>query len=166
VEAGTQRVLDEMNKKTTLEKIRRAVNLARRHGFWLHAYFMIGYPGETRGEIEETLRFSRELPLDWASYTVTIPSPCTPLYERALKEKYVPRDFWKDYALGRVPLDIPFFESQECSGSYLKWAKRRAYLRFYLRPAVLLRNLYFFVSSGGWRRTFRAFALWLREETL
>jgi radical SAM superfamily enzyme YgiQ (UPF0313 family) len=166
VESGTDRILRAMNKKITVAKVKEVAAMAHALGFKLHAYFMIGYPGETRAEIEATLRLSRRLNLHWASYTITIPNPRTPLLEDAVREGRLAADFWRAYTFGEIPLDIPFFSSAECSDAYLKRAKRRAYLRFYLRPATLYRNLAFFVETGGWRRLATAFRLWLREELL
>ena len=51
-----------------------------------------------------------------------------------------------------------------CPASRLRGDLRGAYLRFYLRPRVLLGNLRFFRESGGWRRLPYAASLWLREE--
>jgi radical SAM superfamily enzyme YgiQ (UPF0313 family) len=164
VESGSQRILDQMNKKITVGQIRETLGLAARLGFRLHAYFMIGWPGETREEREQTLRFSRELPLDWASYTITIPNPLTPLFERAVRDGIIREDYWERYTLDSAPGPIPFFASPDCSERCLTRAKQGAYLRFYLRPRVLLRNLRFFRESGGWRRIPYAAYLWLKEE--
>jgi len=166
VESGSDRILEAMNKNITVAQVRDAVALARRLGFRLHAYFMIGYPGETRAEIAQTLKLSRELPLDWASYTITIPNPRTPLCDLAVERGMLAPDYWRDYTLGNAEPAIPFFTSEECSAAYLKRTKRMAYLRFYLRPCVAARNLVFFVSTGGWGRLLTAFRLWLREERL
>jgi anaerobic magnesium-protoporphyrin IX monomethyl ester cyclase len=163
IESGTDRVLALMNKKITTREVRAAVALARELGFQTHAYFMLGYPGETRAEIAETLRFSRSLRLDWASYTITIPSPRTPLCERAVEMGALRADYWREYTFGREPVDCLFFESDECSVAYLHRTKRRAYIRFYMRPGVLARNLLFFVRRGGFRRVFYAMCLWFRE---
>lgn len=166
VESGTDRILSAMNKQITVAQVRHVAAMAHRLGFKLHAYFMIGYPGETRAEIAATLRLSRQLPLDWASYTITIPNPHTPLLDTAVREGYLAPDFWRNYTFGNVPLDIPFFATDECPASWLKRAKRMAYLRFYLRPGTLVRNLAFFVETGGRRRLWTAFRLWLREELM
>ncbi len=163
IESGTQRVLEMMNKRITLDAIRRAVALAREVGFQTHAYFMIGYPGETRDEIESTLRFSRNLGLDWASYTITIPNPHTPLCERAERDGHLPVGYWESYTRGEQSGDPVFFTSDECSAAYLRRAKRRAYFRFYMRPGTLLRNTTFFLRRGGFGRIIYAAGLWLRE---
>jgi len=163
IESGTDRVLEMMNKKITTHAIEEAVALARELGFQTHAYFMIGYPGETRGEISETLRFSRRLRLDWASFTITIPSPETPLYKRAVQDGVLRADYWKDHTFGREPKDCIFFTSEACSVTCLQRMKRQAYIRFYMRPGVLVRNVLFFVRRGGVRRVMVAMGLLFRE---
>lgn len=166
IESGTEHILKQMNKRITTDQVREAVRLAHELGFRTHAYFMIGYPGETRKDIETTLRFSRELDLDWASYTITLPHPRTPLCERAIRQGSLRPDYWKDYTHGRDPTDELYFVSPDCPAAYLKKAKRRAYVRFYARPRVLARNTAFFLRRGGLRRAAYAFRLWLREELL
>ena len=163
IESGTDRVLELMNKKITIAAIEEAVSLARELGFQTHAYFMLGYPGETRSEIAATLRFSRSLGLDWASYTITIPSPKTPLCDRAVRDGVLRADYWKDHTFGREPDDCLFFASEECSVEYLSRMKRQAYIRFYMRPGILARNLLFFIRRGGFRRMFYAIGLWFKE---
>jgi len=165
IESGTQRILDLMRKGIELEQIRRAVRIAHRLGFVIHGYFMIGYPGETRAEIEATMRFSRELPLDWASYTIALPHPRTKLCDIATGEGRIPAGYWESYTLGELPegTEIPAFESAELSAYDLKKAKRRAYAGFYGRPSVAWKTLRFFVSNGGWARLAYAGRLWLRE---
>ena len=164
IESGTDRVLKLMNKRITTAQVRDAVRLARDLGFRTHGYFMIGYPGETRAEIDATLRFSRGLGLDWASYTITLPHPRTPLGDRALRDGVLRPDYWTDHIHGRRPADELYFVSAECPAAHLKKAKRAAYLRFYLRPGILARAIAFFLRRGGLRRAAYAFRLWLREE--
>jgi anaerobic magnesium-protoporphyrin IX monomethyl ester cyclase len=163
IESGNQRILDKMRKGITLDQVDRVVHTAHRLGFQLHGYFMLGYPGETRAEVEETVRFSRSLPLDWASYTVTIPNPRTLLQEQAEAEGLLAPGFWQEYVAGRTDGTIPYLSSAECDVSYLSRVKRDAYLRFYLRPGTLTRQSAVIVRSGGAQRLFDAGLLWLRE---
>lgn len=163
IESGTPRILEKMRKGITLEQVERVVKSAHRMGFRLHGYFMLGYPGETRQEIEATVALSRRLPLDWASYTVTIPNPRTLLQEQAVEEGLLDPDFWSDYVAGRTDGTIPFLSSKECDVSYLSGVKRNAYLRFYLRPHTFARQSAFVLRSGGIRRLVEAGTLWLRE---
>jgi radical SAM superfamily enzyme YgiQ (UPF0313 family) len=163
VESGSQRILDLMNKNTTLAKIEEAARLARNAGFSLHGYFMLAYPGETPAESEATLALARRLPLDWASFTLTIPNPATPLSELARRTGCVRDDFWQQYTRGTGPERIPLFVPAGGSEAALRRLKARAYARFYLRPATLARDAVFLARAGGLGRLARAGVLWLKE---
>ncbi len=163
IESGTPRILEKMRKGITLDQVERVVTSAHRMGFKLHGYFMLGYPGETRDEIEATVALSRRLPLDWASYTVTIPNPKTLLQEQAVEEGLLDPEFWNDYVAGRNDGTIPFLSSEACDVSYLSSVKRNAYLRFYLRPQTFARQSAFVLRSGGIGRLVEAGTLWLKE---
>jgi len=163
IESGSQRILDKMNKGTNLDQIRRVVAGARRAGFRTHGYFMLGYPGETRREISATVRLSRSLGLDWASFTVTIPNPRTELHDQAVAEGLLDKDFWHKYIAGRTDGRIPFLASAECPEDYLVKTKRLAYFRFYTRPWTAARLAAGVVATGGATRLVQAAGLWLRE---
>ena len=61
-ESGSARVLDEIvGKELDLASIRRAADEAARASIPLLVHFMIGLPGETRAEINETLSFAIDL---------------------------------------------------------------------------------------------------------
>ncbi len=163
VESGSQRVLDMMRKKITLRQVECAAEAARRIGFTLHGYFMLGYPGETRQEMLETIRFARRLPLDWASFTVAVPQPMTPLFELACEQGLMSRDYWQEYTLGRCAAPAPFFAGPDLGPGGLTRMKNMAYLRFYLRPRTLARDLAFLARAGGLGRPLSAGWYWLRE---
>lgn len=165
IESGTQRILDAMRKKITLEQVERVVRDAKDLGYMLHGYFMLGYPGETVAEMRQTMAFSRALPLDWASYTITIPNPRTPLQERAEEEGLIDPSFWQRYVAGETDGTIPYVAGRDHGDETLEALKREAYLRFYLRPGTLWRGTRYLRRTGGWRRLLDAGTLWLRELT-
>lgn len=163
IESGVQHILDKMNKKITLERIREIVREAKALGYELNGYFMLGYPGESREEVLRSMAFSRELDLDWVSYTITIPNPLTPLADEAIELGLLPADFWTRHIAGQTDGRIPFLSSTECPESFLKKTKRDAYLRFYLRPHILRRQFSFVLSAGGIGGVAAAGYYWLRE---
>jgi radical SAM superfamily enzyme YgiQ (UPF0313 family) len=57
VESGSQRILDTVDKGTTVEQNTRAVQLCKEAGIVANAFLMIGLPGETRETVEETRRW-------------------------------------------------------------------------------------------------------------
>ncbi|HXE73415.1 MAG TPA: radical SAM protein, partial [Candidatus Nitrosotenuis sp.] len=84
IESGSQTILDRMRKDITIEQIRTAVRLCKKHGYQTRGYFMIGYLGESPETFWETVNLARDLDLDWASFSITTPLPHTALFEEAL----------------------------------------------------------------------------------
>lgn len=56
-ESGNERVLKLMDKATTGEVIRRHLELSARVGIWNHVMGFFGFPGETREEAWDSVRF-------------------------------------------------------------------------------------------------------------
>jgi len=63
VEAGVQRMLDTFNKGTTVEQNKRAIEMVREVGLDVDTGFIMYDPYTTVAEIEENLRFIREMGL-------------------------------------------------------------------------------------------------------
>ncbi|MFO1010044.1 MAG: radical SAM protein [Planctomycetota bacterium] len=53
-ESGSQRMLDVLKKDLTPEVIVEAARMTRRAGIWAKVYLIVGSPGETKQDIEET----------------------------------------------------------------------------------------------------------------
>lgn len=77
IESGSQRVLDSTNKKITIEKIRKGISMTKEAGIETAGFFMFGFPGETQQEMEQTIKFAKELNVDYASFHAVIPYPGT-----------------------------------------------------------------------------------------
>lgn len=130
IESGSQRILDRMKKKITLKKIKEKAVLARELGFSLGGFFILGFPSETEEEIEETIRFAKELPLDRAAFFYFQYLPGTEEYNRLIQERNVRLD-WNLISLhnSRNLSDIP--------EKTLIRLRRKALLTFYLRPGAI-----------------------------
>ena len=55
VESGCQKILDAVNKGTTVEQNRRAIKMAKDAGLFVAISVIIGYPGETRDMLIQTI---------------------------------------------------------------------------------------------------------------
>lgn len=140
VEAGTDRVLKIMNKQITREQTERAFRIAREVGIETRGYFMVGYYDASPQDIEEMIKFSASLGLDWASYSVATALPATDLYRIAQERGYVDGDFWRRYTInGGGP--IPQLETETFTAERLRQYRTKAYLNFYLRPDLIRRKL-------------------------
>ena len=82
VEAGTQKVLDRLKKKQTLEQVEQAVRQAKRQGIErVHGFFVVGSPGETAADILASFRFAARLELDTFGFNRLCAYRGTPLWQ-------------------------------------------------------------------------------------
>jgi len=86
VESGSSRILSALNKRITVEQIRRAFAVCHKHGLRTHAYLMVGSPGETWETLRETESLLEELDPDTVDFNITTPILGTELYERCYKQ--------------------------------------------------------------------------------
>jgi len=93
VEAGTQKVLDRLNKNQTLEQIENAVREAKKHGVkTAHGFFLIGSPGETFEDILESFRFAGRLKLDTFGFNRLCAYSGTPLWQEYVDKGIIHND--------------------------------------------------------------------------
>lgn len=81
VESGSTRVQKYIGKRMKLDVLQRNITLASRLGIIVSAFFMIGFPTETREEMEETIRFAVKSRLNGANFFKVVPFPGTKLAE-------------------------------------------------------------------------------------
>jgi anaerobic magnesium-protoporphyrin IX monomethyl ester cyclase len=85
-ESGSQKILDAMDKGTQVTQIYEAARQLHAHGVKVAFFLQFGYPGETREDIELTLKMVRDLMPDDIGISVSYPLPGTPFYERVHHE--------------------------------------------------------------------------------
>lgn len=87
-ESGVQRVLDKIvNKRLPVETIYPAIANAQRAGLLVHTFWILGFPGETYEEMQQTVKFALNSGSDSFSFAILQPLAGTPLYRKVWKEK-------------------------------------------------------------------------------
>ncbi len=94
-ESGSQRILDAMDKGTTIAQIAQATAQLKKHGIRPAFFLQFGYPGETMDDIELTLDMVRKLMPEDIGISVSYPLPGTKFYE-TVKEQLVQKANWTD----------------------------------------------------------------------
>ena len=77
IETGSQYMLDCMGKKVLVEDNYNVIQWAKKYGMVSRAFFMIGFPGETRESLEITKRFIERADPDQCFVSNFIPYPGT-----------------------------------------------------------------------------------------
>ena len=127
VEAGSDRILKQTGKGITVKDCIRALDLTNKAGVETALFMNFGFPGETLKEMNTTVELAIRLNPTYAAFHLIVPFPGTPL---ARKTGLNAAEF--------PPHLYPHFNFADHDLKTLKSVLRRAYLRFYLRPAYLI----------------------------
>jgi radical SAM superfamily enzyme YgiQ (UPF0313 family) len=84
-ESGSPRILENIEKKATVEQNTRCMDIARRHGLKVKALMSVGHPGESAQTIQETEDWLLAQRPDDFDVTVITTYPGTPYYDRAVE---------------------------------------------------------------------------------
>jgi len=130
VETASERMQKLIKKRLKLDKVAHSLKLARRHGIRTQGFFIIGFPHETRAEINQTIRFARRLrDLDYAFFSFATPYPGTDL-AREVEEL----GFMGDLHMSSLDFYEPHVATPEFSLADLRLLRLKAALTFYARP--------------------------------
>ena len=132
IESGSQRILDFLNKKTKLDVIKQVVKWTREAGIDVGGFFMIGLPTETCDDIEQTIKFSKELALNEAHFTFFTPLPGSEIYNSIDQHGSFDKDWQK------ANLWNPVFIPRGVSRKQLIHYWKSASVGFYLRPKIVI----------------------------
>jgi hypothetical protein len=90
VESGSARVQKYIGKRMNLDRLQRTITLASRQGIIVSAFFMIGFPTETREEMQETISFAAKSRLNGANFFKVVPFPGTKMAEMWAETYHAP----------------------------------------------------------------------------
>lgn len=94
-ESGSQKILDAMDKGITVDDIRKATLLLKKYGIKPSFFIQFGYLGETKEDIDQTIRLINELLPTDIGISVSYPLPGTKFYEK-VKDDLVNKANWTD----------------------------------------------------------------------
>ncbi|RMG89576.1 MAG: radical SAM protein [Chloroflexi bacterium] len=96
-ESGSQKILNAMEKGTTVEQIYEAARQLHEAGVAVGFFLQFGYPGETRADIEKTFQMVRDCQPDDVGMSVSYPLPGTKFYEN-VRLQLGEKQNWEDSA--------------------------------------------------------------------
>ncbi|MGA3290012.1 MAG: radical SAM protein [Candidatus Bathyarchaeia archaeon] len=134
VESGCQRIRDALKKRVTTNQCENAIKWAKEAGIFVTASIIIGYPGETKETLQETLDFVRKVEPDDVYLCHATPYPGTEL--RALVESngWKMVEDWKLYNTMN-----PIFEDPLLPAKEIAQMRKNFYDKFY-SPQYILRQ--------------------------
>lgn len=91
-ESGSQRILDLMNKKTSVAQNYTAARLHNKLHFFYNASMIFNYPGETESDIQKTLAFLCDVKPPSIGVNWYVPLPGSKDYERLKRQGKIKED--------------------------------------------------------------------------
>ena len=141
LESGNQEVLDFYKKNTTIDKIKYAVNLSNKYGFYTAGSFILGAPFETAQHFINTINFAKKLPLVSVSFVPLKYMAGSELWNEAVSNGKISSD---EYVVSTdKKRGLSFFTNQEL----INWGKK-GHREFYLRPSFFINLLKTSLKQG------------------
>jgi anaerobic magnesium-protoporphyrin IX monomethyl ester cyclase len=148
LESGSQRMLDKIAKHSKASDAIVACRLIKERGFDFGSAFIFGLPGESWGDVKQTLDFIcalRRLDPEAAfSFFFYTPYPGTASFDEAVKlglRKPATLEEWSRFTVTRI--NIPWVDSRRID-------KMRMILRFYFPLAFPVKELKAKINALGW----------------
>jgi len=155
VESGSQKILDAVNKRTTVEQNERAIGWAKEVGISVSISVIIGYPGETPDTLKQTMDFIRKVEPDYVYLCLATPYPGTALRELVKELGWNMSIEWSQY-----DLQTPIFENPLLPNDELLEARKEFYNNFYSPKYILRQSLKGNFYSQIMARTALNYILW------
>jgi len=142
IESTNPKILSNVKRKNiTKDLIKKMISHANKNKIKITGFFIFGLPGETKKTIEESIKFSLSIGLDYGEYKVATPFPGTELYEICVK-----RGWFKKI------IDLSDFPSFTSYNAYIKLKNlsteqiekycSEAFKQFYFRKKIIFREIF------------------------
>ncbi len=152
VESGNQAILDQIQKRTSINQVERYFDNAKKAHMDTLASVSFGFPGETKQTIINTVNWViNRLDPELALFTLATPYPGTEFYQKMLDSGKI-----KEHDYSKYNLFYPITEITGISREEMKFMTKWAYKQFYLRPKKIIQNtlreLRYSMESYGFRQ--------------
>jgi anaerobic magnesium-protoporphyrin IX monomethyl ester cyclase len=123
IENANQDILTKlMNKPVDLKKVKPLVDKIRKLGMDARGFFILGFPGETKADMERTIQFAKELELDWSYFFLFSPLPETSIYKTCIEKGYMKESDFDPLRSFHEPAIV----TEEFDQEYLKELREKA----------------------------------------
>jgi len=136
IESANQRILNYYDKQTTPQQSKTAVKAARKAGIdVIIGSFIVGAPDETREEIQNTIEFAKQIPIDFPQFNILGVYPGTDIWNEFERKGLLKGgEYWETgIAVSEIcPSAVPLHE--------IKQMIHEAFYQFARRPSFMLKQ--------------------------
>jgi anaerobic magnesium-protoporphyrin IX monomethyl ester cyclase len=143
IESGSQKILNSMKKGTTVEQNAIAIRWAKEAGLSVNVSLIIGYPGETKETLKETIDFMKKTEPDDIFLFLATPYPNTELRETVLDMGWKMSQDWNDFEMQSAT-----FENMALPFGKINNVREIFYNQLYSPAYILRQSLKHTIYSG------------------
>jgi radical SAM superfamily enzyme YgiQ (UPF0313 family) len=158
IESGSDRIRKHMRKNLDTKTIEEKVKSLRKVGIEAVGFFIIGYPEETIDDINKSIDLAIRLDLKRAAFNTFKPFPGTEIYDQLVRRGELPK---LDYS--KFSFDDVIYAPKSISLKTMKKLNRKAYLKFYFRPKIMLKMLGEIKRFEDFRFMIRRIFIWVKR---
>jgi radical SAM superfamily enzyme YgiQ (UPF0313 family) len=136
IESGSQKILDNMNKKITVKQIESAMKYTQQLKIPVKTQMIFGYPGEDETTLQETIDLFKRIDHPGRTFNVITPIPGSKLYDDCLSQGLITDEpgyitsLEKSFGIGKVHVN------------FTKWPDDEIYPRKRVVEETILKNYY------------------------
>lgn len=135
IESANEMILKRARKGYKKEQAFKALKWAKAAGIKNWGYFIIGLPGETEESIQETMAYSKELPLDIALFHIAAPYPGTPFFYEVVENNWFrPGTKWEEVDMDQSTV----LDYGNLTAERLEYWQKRATREWSMRPGPIM----------------------------
>jgi len=135
IETVSERYQKLIRKNLKVDQAMQTVRWGRAHGLEVAGFFMIGFPGESREEVQATIDFALTAPFDSIFISIVAPFKGTVLRNDMEEGRFGQLEEETLVALGEL---FPVVHNKSLPPEELLRIQKAAYWRFYLKPRAML----------------------------
>lgn len=152
VESADEEILKKMGKPIKPEQALKTIRTANEIGLKTQAFYIFGTPGETKEQMERTIKFAKRVNSTLVFFNMLVPYPGTREFQYFFSSIPLNKIEWKNFvAVGENCV----LKNSDISPEKIEKLMARAYLQYYLSP-FRIANLLFQI------RTFYEFSNYLQ----
>ncbi len=137
IESGDAEILKKIKKGITKDKIKASIALAKKAGLDIGGFFIIGFPGETLEQMNNTIDFAPKLELDRIGISYFQPYPGSEEYQKLCDTG----EYVFDFDASRHSLHTVSYVPKNVTKKQLERIRFMGFIRFYFRLKIMIKLL-------------------------
>jgi len=139
VESADEEILKKMGKPIKSEDALKAIRTANEVGLKTQAFYIFGTPGETKEQMEKTIKFAKKVNAALAFFNMLVPYPGTREFQYFFSLVPLNKIEWENFvAVGENCV----LKNSEIPSEEIEKLMARAYLQYYLNPLRIVHLLF------------------------